>query len=230
MEYASVHHIECYVCDGEKLLRTFTSQYNFSLIGKRFCEYAKQWVLKSGHAIFLITQPLIPKGNTTGDTGGIKSDLNDTYVLTGQNLNFDSKNKTLSKDDVMIDTVCNVGLKVKSVSACVERVLKTGGNVLKPPTKVCDTHGSVDIAIVKSCVGNVVHTLVQNDNYHGEFLPQFDYETINSTYDIDNQNITHFDHVTFACTTGTSSEVLQWYEDVLGMQRFLMNRLATLTS
>ncbi|OWF50988.1 4-hydroxyphenylpyruvate dioxygenase-like protein [Mizuhopecten yessoensis] len=125
-----------------------------------------------------------------------------------------------------VDTVNNVALKVKNVGSCLQRLKARGATVLKQETTIKDDLGEIDLAIVKSCVGNVIHTLLNCDRYSGAFLPHFDivHQTdVCREADDKTVNLTHFDHVTFACEVGTSSTVLQWYEECLGLKRFFMN-------
>lgn len=212
MEDSCVHHIEFEVQNGESLQRNFIQQYRFHLAATRFNKLVKQWVLKSGSSTCLITQQISSDNKTVEDQYFVGYDRN-----TGC-----TKDKLVSN----IDSVFNVALKVKNVSACIERLSRSGVKVLRPEEKFSDEHGDVSLAVVKSCIGNVVHTLIDDRNYYGDFLPGF-----KSADNVPDKNVcekdmlvTHFDHVTFACGCGDSDIILEWYSKCFGMKRFMINR------
>ena len=201
MEDCCVHHVEFGVRNGDEFQRKFASQYKFVLSATRFLSNLKQWVLKSQKATVLVTQPV--SDQLSGDP---------YFVPWGQNLS----------DYVQTDSVFNVALQVKDVQKCVDEMTRSGIVVLKEPQTVRDGNGSVSVAVVKSCVGNVVHTLVQKDDYQGVFLPGFD--SFKPIKDIDLPLVSHFDHIAFVLERGESSKVLDWYSRCFGMRRFLINR------
>lgn len=220
MDGYSLHHAEYYVSDGEKLTRELTNKYKFALIAKRSIKSHNQWVLCSGNAKFLITQP-----KTFDVSDAITEDhLEDPYI-SNQYLSL-GKNRAVNSANVskpFVNTVSNIALKVKDVKHCVKRVCQAGGEVLKPPNVISDINGSVETAIIKSCIGNVIHTIVDDSKYKGCFLPGF--ENVDNPYSgCENPLVTHIDHVTFACALGASGRVLDWYEKNLGMNRFYINR------
>lgn len=148
-----------------------------------------------------------------------------------------------------IDSVFNVALAVKNVDLVTNKVRSLGGQVLQEPTDICDDLGRVRYSIVTSCCGNVVHTLIDKKNYEGHFLPGFEKlshddsitknlrnETggvseqcpLNSIDTLQCQNdprvLTYVDHVTYVLETGTSHDLITWYEHCFGMKRFFTNR------
>lgn len=217
MESYSVHHAEFYVRDGENFTRELTNKFRFSNSAKRVSKSHIQWVLCSGQAKFLITQP---KCTNTKNERSVDQD-DEPFISNAYHFALDpcATGKLVKSRN----TCSNVALKVKDVTACVQRVCRAGGTVLKPPRTISDDNGSVEVATIKSCVGNVIHTLINDSNYKGCFLPGF--ETVESQINKQgNPLVTHIDHVTFACGIGTSASVLKWYEDNLGMNRFMINR------
>lgn len=223
MDTASVHHIEILVQDGEAVSREFVSKYGFHLLARSSRFLVKQWVVKSHNAHFVITQSELSLRHNIKNTTDIPTDRDrvqwdDPYVVP-------SELEYRGSQSHVIDTVNNVALKVKNVRACLQRFRASGASVLKSETKIVDENGEVELAIVKSCVGNVIHTLINTDNYRGAFLPHYKVTEHNDTRgETECINLAYFDHVTFACETGSSSRVLRWYEECLGMKRFLMNR------
>lgn len=214
MDCCSLHHAEFYVKDGEKLIRELTIKYRFAVIAKRATKFHNQWVLSSGNVKFLVTQPIFKISDVI-----IEGHCEDPYITDFYPpLGIDSTSISVP----LVNTVCNVALRVKDVKACVQRVCKAGGIVLKPLHTLSDCNGTVDIAVIKSCVGNVIHTIIDDRNYTGLFLPGF--ECVDSPQCYNGKPlVTHIDHVTFACSTGSSEYVLHWYENNFGMNRFFIN-------
>lgn len=214
MDDCCVHHAEFGVEDGDKLQRIFQQHYKFSLVATRVNQLVKQWVLKSGTATVLVTQRISSENYLSADK-----------YCVGWQKNWESTNDSNTKT---VDSVFNIALKVRDVTSCVERLSRSGSTILRPVVKYSDQFGSVSLAVVKSCIGNVVHTLIQDDQYTGVFLPDFDLVNSDSDSIINNDSesvlVTHFDHVTFACDCGDSERILSWYSTCFGMKRFLINR------
>lgn len=132
------------------------------------------------------------------------------------------------------DSVVNVALRVKDVDATLERLVVQGVHILQAVQTLSDASGYVRLCTVKSCVGNVVHTLVDDSNYAGAFLPGF--QSVDSVeqilvdssdpkcHEISRGDITHVDHIAFACQVGSSASIMHWYERCFGMKRFFINR------
>ncbi|XP_045190695.2 4-hydroxyphenylpyruvate dioxygenase-like protein [Mercenaria mercenaria] len=212
MEDSCVHHIEFSVRDGENLQRTLLHQYKFSLAATRVNSRLKQWVLKSGSATCLLTQQISSENEQ----------VQDQYFVEAGEV-FDG---AINKSSGQIDSVFNVALKVKNIASCVEKLSRSGVKILRPVKKYNDKYGEISLAVVKSCIGNVVHTLIQDENYSGVFLPGFN--PVDNVHNNDLQLaqsslVTHFDHVTFACDCGDSDRILEWYSKCFGMKRFMMN-------
>ncbi|XP_069138930.1 4-hydroxyphenylpyruvate dioxygenase-like protein [Argopecten irradians] len=230
METGCVHHIEILARDGEAVTREFVTKFGFTLFAKRSCSLANQWVLKSSDIIFMVTESKVLHHARQMGSEYLDFMDEDDFYLVSTELDYKGnrlKDSASFKTCVGIDTVYNVALKVKNVNSCLQRLNTRGAKIIKPETTIIDNFGEVDVAIVKSCVGNVIHTLLNCDRYNGHFLPHFNVIPQNDEgvekAAHDPVNLTHFDHVTFACEVGTSSSVLQWYEGCLGLKRFLMN-------
>ncbi|XP_006820961.1 4-hydroxyphenylpyruvate dioxygenase-like protein [Saccoglossus kowalevskii] len=127
------------------------------------------------------------------------------------------------------DTVFDCALSVDKVAAVFNRALKAGATNIKKPMELHDENGngSVTMAIIGSPIGNVVHTLINRENYKGIFLPGFtppDITTLAqfpaSTYKI---KTTHIDHVTYVVERGTSPKMIEFYGNALGCERFRVN-------
>ncbi|XP_064629910.1 4-hydroxyphenylpyruvate dioxygenase-like protein [Lineus longissimus] len=133
------------------------------------------------------------------------------------------------------DSVFNVALEVNNVADCVKRVSDNGGEIIRLPRTVRDDDGHVTYATIKSCVGNVLHTLIDSSNYRGVFLPGFssvncdqDLPFVNQAENCDDNKVTSpfqgIDHVAFALNRGYSRDVMKWYNKVFGMEKFKINR------
>ena len=88
-----------------------------------------------------------------------------------------------------------------------------------------DQYGSIEYACIKSCIGNVVHTLIDLSKYDGPYLPGF--QTVESSdrlFSKENPIIDSIDHVAFAVSRNESLKAIDWYEKVFGMKRFFVNQ------
>jgi 4-hydroxyphenylpyruvate dioxygenase-like putative hemolysin len=89
-----------------------------------------------------------------------------------------------------------------------------------------DENGSIEYACIKSAVGNVVHTILDASHYSGLYLPGFSPVTVPARQQ---QQLTHsiirgIDHIAFAVPHGLAQPTMAWYERVLDLTRFVINR------
>nr|XP_054766066.1 4-hydroxyphenylpyruvate dioxygenase-like protein [Lytechinus pictus] len=276
MAASCVHHVQLAVRNGSRYVHKLISNVNFKLFAERRDVDSTDWVLRSGSSIYVVSEhraevfrnpaSQVPRNSGRDDCSAnpltpsptlapaFSTRLSEVHHLgyvsppiSTQNLRFELPSSALGN----IDTVCNVAFEVCNVSATVELAQKGGAQVLLEPTLIKDSSGYVTVAAIKSCVGNVVHTILNTEHYDGVFLPGFskvsELDLCNNSISSHNicdhssqsccqsdsddlvkpeskETITHFDHVTFAIPTGTSNKVLDWYEKCFGMRRFWLDR------
>lgn len=125
------------------------------------------------------------------------------------------------------DSVFNVAFQVKDIDLCIQNLKSQGVTFTKPLQSVQDHDGVIRTCVVKSCVGDVHHTLFEKRDYSGSFLPGFlpvlDDNELNSDTTLDAM-LESFDHVALAVEMNTAMNVIDWYEKCFGMKRFLINR------
>ena len=204
---ASLHHLELMVKDGARFMQRISRQYSLALHATRETDAACQWVLRTGSATFLITQPK-------------HAPLRDAFHADHPGLHLQS-----GKFHRGVDTFFDVAVRVKNVDTVLRNVAALGGGqILLPKTRMTDSRGYCDRAVIRSCVGNVVHTLIDRENYDGAFLPGFEEVGISEDSRRTDGGIEHVDHITLVCQRGNVDNVLSWYEKVFGFSRFFMNR------
>lgn len=93
-----------------------------------------------------------------------------------------------------------------------------------PHRQASDKNGTVEYACVKSCIGNVVHTLIDTSKYSGAFLPGFEAVEQPAEEFTQEQIINGIDHVAFALPKQAALNSVQWYEGVLNMKRLVVNQ------
>lgn len=207
----TIHHIEIGVQNGRLLLDLFVHRCGFELQAVRETDVCKQWVVTNGKAVFLITEIDFP---AAFDSAILKSYLlkisEDPYI---KNWNQEAM-KTYQGSVFDIAFSMNNSLNNFNTDEC---------DVLVPSCLLQDEEGVVTYSKIKSCIGNVVHTLIDVQSYTGIFLPGFK----NSTYPLVLKSdiyVSHFDHVTFVCEPGDSAGIIKWYSQMFGMKRLLINR------
>jgi len=218
-----LHHIDMCVENVERTLGILCNQFGLTLVGRRETNTCHQFVAQLGGTTFVVTSrnPINKENETEREKF---RDTNDSWSLfcctsdSNNNKNGDRKH---------IDSVFNVALEVENIKVCVERLVQNGLTVTKRITRVQSPYdGYVDFAVVQSCCGNLIHTLIEKKNYKGKFLPGFHIlEEIHSPRKNDASSLmTHFDHIALACRVGETNHILEWYEKAFDMKRFLTNR------
>ena len=157
METGSLHHVEIGTTDGEAVVGLFKTKYGFRFTAQRSCSYCKQWVLEAGKAVILVTEA----------TSKFHLEENDVENVSYNDPLFNVWSNPENNRFYDENTVFNVALKVTDIQQVVNNVIEGGGVVVTPPTSIKDEHGEIDIAVVKSCIGNVYHTLLSYHKYSG---------------------------------------------------------------
>ena len=122
------------------------------------------------------------------------------------------------------NSVYDISLEITDVRGAVERAIKLGAVVVRPVTVVKDDFGTITYATVRSCAGNVQHTLIDSAYYQGKFLPGFDVCHGGTGDHEDTVGELNFDHFAICVLPGETSKCLKWYEECFGMHRMIVNR------
>ncbi|CAH8550970.1 unnamed protein product [Dicrocoelium dendriticum] len=130
----------------------------------------------------------------------------------------------------------DIAFEVKDVHQICDRVRRINGSsyILAEPEVHADQNGCVTMAVIRSCVGEVVHTLLDTSNYRGMFLPGYvSLESI-SLADVAEHlqqsatlhasvDVVCLDHVALVCNPTELDHILHWYSQVFEMTRVTCN-------
>lgn len=253
-----MHHIELCVSDPNPVAKLFCHQLGLHFVGYRETSQCLQLIFKMEKATFVVTTRtdvnlgrtdnnnypdiLLKSGSLAGPNSlQLQRDTSDAWTLFccnrsgGDSEDFNNiSTSSRCANQEHVDSVFNVAIQVESIEETLKNVRDISNDLVLQDTKrVYDTNselGYVDYAIIKSCCGNVVHTLVEKSDYQGWFLPGFfavGGPTAAAEMSAERNgfiNMTHFDHFTLACRVGESDEIMDWYERAFGMKRFITNR------
>lgn len=209
-----LHHISLHVSNAEKIARNLVSKFKFNVFATRLTDKSRQLALRKGAAVFVVNERPEQRRPSEGPPGITERSS------SGQDCLYDVSPLC------PVDTVSNVCFEVEDVERSFGALRRRGCKFLVPPTTIGDEHGQVTYSVVKSIVGNVCHTLLDRTKYNGSFLPGF--EVIGKDCILEDEDmscpVTHFDHITYACPRKTTHQVMRWYEELFGFQRFFINR------
>lgn len=219
-----LHHISLHVLNAEKIANDLVSKFKFNLFAARLTDTSRQLALRKGAAVFVVNE----RPNQRGLNEGRNAPSSGPHRILVGKLAEDHHTRCLYdvSPPVSVDTVSNVCFEVEDVERSFDALRDLGCNFLVPPTTVQDGNGRVTYSVLKSIVGNVCHTLIDRTKYKGGFLPGFDVLEKGCSLDEDDTScpITHFDHITYACPRKTTQQVMRWYEQLFGFQRFYIDR------
>ncbi|XP_023269145.1 4-hydroxyphenylpyruvate dioxygenase-like protein [Seriola lalandi dorsalis] len=224
-----LHHISLHVSNVEKITNDLVSKFKFNLFATRLTERSRQLAFRKGAAVFVVNErPNQSSVKMNGELLGITDKHSpDTHRVNSGKCNQENSTKCLFdvSPHYSVDTVSNVCFEVEDVERSFKALRHLGCNFLVPPTTVQDEGGLVTYLVVKSIVGNVCHTLIDRTKYEGNFLPGFDVVEKNSSSEEEDRScpVTHFDHITYACPRKTTHQVMRWYEQLFGFQRFFID-------
>lgn len=221
-----LHHISFHVLNAEKIANDLVSKCKFNLFAARLTATSRQLALRKGAAIFLVNER---PNQRKPEEGQNAPSFNPQRILVEKHAE-DHLTRCLYEvsPPFPVDTVSNVCFEVEDVERSFDALRDLGCSFLVPPTTVHDGDGCVTYSVLKSIVGNVCHTLIDKTKYKGGFLPGFALLEEGCSLDRDEEDtsciVTHFDHLTYACPRKTTQQVMRWYEQLFGFQRFFINR------
>ncbi|TNN17518.1 4-hydroxyphenylpyruvate dioxygenase [Schistosoma japonicum] len=129
----------------------------------------------------------------------------------------------------------DIALEVGDVNEVCERVSRFSGfdNILLEPTTYSDHNGRVVLGVIKSCVGDLIHTVIDSSQYKGLFLPGYTLTDSDTSGDLEKmlnksqENTKSFlkfiDHLAIAGRSGDSAAFINWYNTVFGLERMFIN-------
>ncbi|CAK5037007.1 unnamed protein product [Meloidogyne enterolobii] len=119
------------------------------------------------------------------------------------------------------DFVKDISYSVDNLDFILECLSNNNYQILQPKTFCNDSDGSLWIARIAGSGGSIVHTLIQNTDYNGPFLPGF---KILQNFDFCSKlspiKFDGIDHVVEAHPEDFLDNVVSWYEKILKMRRF----------
>jgi len=204
-----LHHIEICTSDPVRVEQILRDQFQFRLIGERNTQTCTQAVLQSGQTVFVITSR---RSLETENARLLEEPEPWTIFCCNKH------------ESPHIDSVFNIALEVEDLSQALQRLTAMKCRIIRDMTEVSSDQGCVSYAIVESCCGNIVHTLIQKRDYTGWFLPQYNAVAVDPEYPCIEPATTHFDHVSLACHVGETDDIIAWYEKAFEMKRFITNR------
>jgi hypothetical protein len=190
-----LHHFEILTNSSAKLLNYFTSGFNFNLVLSKQTGAFQQHLIRSNSINFLITS--IADEPTLSNPAQNSPSLHSTSLESIQKTDPDLFNLVTNKKN----TVFNAAFQVRDLDRILSNCAKHNVKVLKDKHVLFDqnkqkTEGYADCAIIKSCVDGVAHTLVELNQYKGQFLPGFEPNSHKNSNP--STLVTHFDHLTYA--------------------------------
>lgn len=114
------------------------------------------------------------------------------------------------------DFVQDIAFEVDDVDWAFNAAVERGAEAAYAPMSLSDEFGTIRIAGIKT-YGNTIHSLVNRDNYKGNFMPEF--SKMNEPGD--GIGIVGVDHCVGNVELGKMNEWVGWYEKVLGFANLI---------
>uniref|UniRef100_A0AC35FNP9 4-hydroxyphenylpyruvate dioxygenase n=1 Tax=Panagrolaimus sp. PS1159 TaxID=55785 RepID=A0AC35FNP9_9BILA len=187
----------------EKFVKYFTIKkasfwYCVNFGFERFAERrSKNWktneiAIKNGKVILVFKCPMLPN----------VEELSEDLIIHG-------------------DFIKDVSYSVDNIELIINRIAEAGGKILSPIEKISDENGSVKIAKIASLHGTLIHSIIQNLDYKGIFLPGFcRIENFTLAQKLGPINILSLDHVVENYDENITESVADWYSKILNLTRF----------
>ncbi|CAH8853895.1 unnamed protein product [Trichobilharzia szidati] len=208
-----IHHIRFATKNIWHMYDTFTQGFGFKFHCLSKQGQGLNLVLKNGQTVMMLSETQKP--------------INTYYSF--------KCHSELSNWRTEHDGPFDIALEVDNVFEVCERAsqLSGGEDVLLEPTTYTDYHGKVIIGVIKSCVGNLLHTVIDSSHYKGLFLPGYTLPELGEYTDLQKilykprQNsklsVKYIDHIALVGECGYSDYFIRWYEAVFGTKRMFVN-------
>ena len=215
-----LHHFEILTHSSQRLLNYFINGYKFNLVATKQTGNFTQYLINSNSINFLIIN--LAKSDALSEPA--QHDSNYTTPLSYINKYNSSLYDTILNKN---DTVFNVAFQVRDLDRILSNCLKHKANILRDKHVLFDKakseHGYVECAVIESCVPGVTHSLFDMSKYTGKFLPGFESDNpLKMPQPIN--DLTHFDHLTYAIYKNSSHQIIDWYKKIFNMKRFKIEK------
>lgn len=226
MAACSIHHIGVGVRNEEVVREVLSAKLGFKEVAFRdsWCDH--KVVLKRSGVTFVITSCKTAATSADG-TDGVTAFEYPDFSYSWRQPSEVEDNGIRYTDLNVADSVYEICLEVDDVSQVLANAISAGAEVVKPFTEVNGEDGRISYAAVRSCVGNIIHTLVNTQLYRGSFLPGFSssqaaQSEANEPDDLIGE--VKLDHFAFGVPFGKAIDTIRWYEKVFGMPRRLLSK------
>ncbi|OCL06685.1 4-hydroxyphenylpyruvate dioxygenase [Glonium stellatum] len=208
--YKGYHHVHWYVGNAKQAASFYVSRMGFERVAYRGLETGSRavasHVIRNGSVTFILTSPL---------------------RCLEQSTRFSKEDEALLKEihahqERHGDAVKDVAFEVDSVDAVYNQAVYNGAGSVSKPRVIEDQNGRVKVATIKT-YGDTTHTLVENIDYRGVFLPGYRPESAVKdplSRFLPQVNLEVIDHCVGNQDWDEMENVCDYYENVLGFHRF----------
>lgn len=116
------------------------------------------------------------------------------------------------------DAVRDIALLVEDVDRAFHESVKRGARAVAEPHNYSDETGTIRMASIAT-YGEVIHSLVQRNDYRGTFMPGF--EPVETRLKVEPTGIQYVDHCVGNVELGKMNEWVAFYRDVLGFTQYI---------
>lgn len=190
------HHLRFYVSNSKQAASYYTSRFGFQPVAYEGLETGNSKfctnVVRSHNIFFAFTSSLSPEANEIAQHVSVHG-----------------------------DGVKDIAFSVNDVRGIYAKATAKGAKGIREPEVLQDSDGSVIIASLQT-YGDTVHTLIQNIDYTGPFLPG--YKTIQNDDPLNRFfsriDLEMIDHVVGNQASGDMTATADWYERNLEFHRY----------
>jgi len=206
------HHIELFVANAKQTADWYCIRFGFEHIAYKGLETGcRQW---ASHAV---------RQGYSGGKGQMERGI--TLVFTSALNPSNDENQIFQEClNSQGDSVRDVAFKCDNVDSIYAYAMEQGATSVMEPTVIETDQGSVSMAKLQT-YGNVVHTLINDDNYNGPFLPSYEGVTeacpiiagLEKSHPV---GLKFIDHIVGNQPDKKMMDAAEWYHKHLNFHRF----------
>jgi len=192
------HHLEFFVSNAKQVSDWYCHRFGFQKVGYKGLETGSRdfasHVIQQGKVVFVFTSALNPQASSSA--------FSEWLAQRG-------------------DAVKDVGFKCDNPARIYEFAVQKGAKSVMKPTTLKDEHGTVIVAKIET-YGGVIHSLINDDNYSGVFMPGYKkVEDVDPMYEkLNHVGLGFIDHCVGNQPDNEMENVCNWYQNTLNFHRF----------
>ncbi|VDK49952.1 unnamed protein product [Cylicostephanus goldi] len=223
---ADFHHVEFRVSNALQTSFWYCCCLGFNRFAIQKDEKTTAIAIRNGKAIFVIKSNHDDLNEENSNQIRVHGDAIKDIAFRVDDI--DAVAECCDKEETETTLLVNYYTPLREL-ASIQRLASNRVEILLPKTIIQDDNGSVMLLKLQAKDSDITHTLVDDKDYHGLFLPGFQplLDTGDVVYPRKPIPVVFVDHVVQNYPIGTIEDAAEWYKQSMALHRSIDDRITT---